>query len=291
MRIYIAGCGGMLGEAFYREFSNKHILKCSDIDVNENWLYYLDFREFYNYRNQVIDFKPDVLIHLGAFTDMEYCERNPVDTYENNTTAVENAVIIANELGIPVVYISTAGIFDDNKQNHDDWDAPNPRSVYARSKYMGERYVVENALKYYVCRAGWMMGGGKKDKKFVAKILNQVTAGKDELFIVNDKSGTPTLTYDFAKNVIELIKTGFYGVYNMACSGATSRLEITKEILKILNTDIKITEVTSDYFKNEYFAPRPENECLSNTKLKIRGINYMRDWRISLNDYLRKYYL
>jgi dTDP-4-dehydrorhamnose reductase len=43
-RIYIAGCGGMLGDAFYKQFNNNYELKCTDIDVNENWLSYLDFR-------------------------------------------------------------------------------------------------------------------------------------------------------------------------------------------------------------------------------------------------------
>ena len=45
-KIYIAGCGGMLGEAFYRQFKDDYELKCTDIDVNEKWLSYLDFRDF-----------------------------------------------------------------------------------------------------------------------------------------------------------------------------------------------------------------------------------------------------
>ena len=48
--IYIAGCGGMLGEAFYAQFKDNFKLKCTDIDVNEQWLSYLDFRDFIEYR-------------------------------------------------------------------------------------------------------------------------------------------------------------------------------------------------------------------------------------------------
>ena len=43
-KIYIAGAGGMLGEAFHEVFSQTNTLKCTDIDVNENWIEYLDFR-------------------------------------------------------------------------------------------------------------------------------------------------------------------------------------------------------------------------------------------------------
>ena len=114
-KIYIAGCGGMLGEAFYKIFSKNYNLVCSDIDVNEDWISYLDFRDINSYRNEVKKFNPDYLFHLGAFTDLEFCEKNIEDTYDTNTLSVENATIISNELDIPLLYISTAGIFDGSK--------------------------------------------------------------------------------------------------------------------------------------------------------------------------------
>ena len=167
-KIYIAGAGGMLGEAFYRIFKDDFDLKCTDKDVNEDWLGFLDFRDFDKYKDDVETFKPDYLFHLGAYTDLEFCEQNIDDTYLTNTISVENAVYIANSLDIPLLYISTAGIFDGEKELYDDWDEPNPLGHYARSKYMGERYVVTHSNRYVVCRAGWMMGGGpKKDKKFI----------------------------------------------------------------------------------------------------------------------------
>lgn len=292
-KIYIAGCGGMLGEAFYKQFSSDYEIRCTDKDVNEEWLSFLDFRDYQAYKKDVMDFNPDYLFHLGAYTDLEFCENNPDETYITNTLAVENAVYIANELDIPVLYISTAGIFDGNKQFYDDWDAPNPLGVYARSKYMGERFVCENSNRFLVCRAGWMMGSGPaKDKKFIQKIIKQIKDEKKELFIVNDKDGTPTYTHDFAKNVKLLLEKEYWGLYNMVCGGQTSRLEVALEILKILNKEkeIKITEVTSDYFKKEYFADRPPCERLVNKKLELRNLNIMRDWKIALKEYIENYY-
>ena len=134
--------------------------RCTDIDVNEDWLSYLDFRDFDAYRQDVLDFAPDYLFHLGALTDLEYCETHPDDAYATNAMGSENAVYIANELDIPLLYIGTAGIFDGQQDQYDDWDAPNPLGVYARAKWAGERFVQENARTYLICRAGWMMGGG-----------------------------------------------------------------------------------------------------------------------------------
>ena len=64
-----------------------------------------------------------------------------------NYISVENATYLANDLGIPIIYISTAGIFDGNKDKYDDWDHPNPLCHYARSKYAGELFVSKYAKK------------------------------------------------------------------------------------------------------------------------------------------------
>lgn len=293
MKVYIAGSGGMLGEAVHKIFSAEHEVRCSDIDLNAAWLKYLDFRDFAAYKKEVEGFAPDLLIHLGAHTDLEYCERNPDDAYRTNTLAVENAATLANAHGIPMVYISTAGIFDGAKLLYDDWDAPNPLGIYARSKHLGEVLVQQRVARHYICRAGWMMGGGPaKDKKFISKIMKQLAAGAKTLNVVDDKLGTPTYTIDFARNLNALVKTEYYGLYNMVCGGETGRLEVAQELVRVLRLDneVEIKPVNSDFFAKDYFAPRPPCERLVNYKLDLRGMNLMRDWRLSLSEYVRDYY-
>ncbi|MBI3500636.1 MAG: NAD(P)-dependent oxidoreductase [Bacteroidetes bacterium] len=293
-RIYISGCGGMLGESFYKVFREDYILKCTDIDVNEDWLTCCDIRNYKEYLKDVIDFKPDYLFHLGAHTDLEFCEANQEDAYKTNTTSVEYACKIASALNIPLLYIGTAGIFDGTKEVYHDWAQPNPLGVYARTKYLAEVTVQEQMKDYLICRAGWMMGGGpKKDKKFINKIIRQIKNGGKEIFVVNDKLGTPTYTFDFANNVKLLIEKNEFGLYNMVCEGLTSRKDVLTELLKIMGYEnkIKVTEVTSDYFSKEYFAPRPYSERLINSKLNSKGLNIMQDWKIALQDYIKNYFL
>jgi dTDP-4-dehydrorhamnose reductase len=292
-KIYMAGVGGMLGEAFYTQFKDDYELKCTDKDVNEAWLSYLDFRDYEAYKQDVVSFQPDYLFHIGAHTSLEYCEQNQDDAYSTNTIAVENAVYLANELNIPLLYISTAGIFDGSKDTFDDWDTPNPLGHYARSKYAGEVFVTQNCRRYLVCRAGWMMGGGpKKDKKFIQKIMAQIKEGKQELFVVDDKLGTPTYTHDFARNVKLLLEKEYWGLYNMVCGGITGRLEVAQELVKLLGLEdsITVTPVSSDHFKATYFAARPPSERLIDKKLDLRRVNIMRDWKVCLQDYIASYY-
>ncbi len=245
------------------------------------------------YKEDVELFQPDYLFHLGAYTNLEYCELHPNGTYLTNTIAVENAVYIANNMNIPLLYISTAGIFDGSKDVYDDWDCPNPLGHYARSKYAGEIFVIQNVVNHLVCRAGWMMGGGpKKDKKFIQKIMLQLKQEKKELFIVNDKLGTPTYTHDFAQNVKLLLEKEYWGLYNMVCDGITGRYEVAIELVNILglSDSIKITPVASDYWEKEYFADRPPSERLIDKKLNLRGVNIMRDWKVCLKEYIDEYY-
>ena len=215
-------------------------------------------------------------------------------TFEStNTESVKTAVRISNDKNIPLLYISTAGIFDGKKNSYDEDDTPKPIGTYAISKYEAEKFVIQNSKKFLICRAGWMMGGGpKKDKKFIQKIIQKIKNGKKELFIVDDKFGTPTYTYDFAKNTEALIKTNNFGLYNMVCEGNTSRYEVASEILNILNLNksIKLNKVSSEYFSKIFFAKRPNSENLMNKELNKKGLNLMRPWKQTLREYLKNSY-
>lgn len=288
-RILLLGAGGMLGASVYEEAIRRyeHVL-ATDIDVNEPWLVYQDFRDLPSLKKLFDEFQPTIVFHLGALTDLEYCELNPEDSWATNALGPENTALLAEKRGLTMVYVSTAGIFGGEQEFYTDFDPPLPTSHYAKSKYYGELFVERKMSKYFIFRAGWMMGGGpKKDKKFVNKIYRQIKDGAKELFVVADKLGTPTYTADFANGIFRVLETGYYGLYNQVCGGSGSRLDVAREFVCLLGLEdgIKITEVGSDYWKHEYFAPRPYSEKLVNMKLERRGINFMRDWKVCLAEY------
>ncbi len=234
-KIYVAGCGGMLGAAFHEEFSGTADLRCTDIDVNEEWLRYLDFRDFDAYRKDVLDFAPDYLFHLGALTDLEYCETHPDDAYATNAMGVENAVYIANELDIPASVHRHRG--------HLRRPAGSVRRL-GRAESPGH------------LRQGQMGGGAVRagERAHLSHLPGRVDDGRragqgqevhpeahgpdprwrTELAVVDDKLGTPTYTRDFAHNVRLLLERGWWGLYNMVCQGSTSRLEVAQELVRQL---------------------------------------------------------
>jgi dTDP-4-dehydrorhamnose reductase len=245
-------------------------------------------RDYRSVNKSIREFSPDFLINLAALTDLEYCEKNQENAWLTNCLGSENLALIASSLDIPLVYISTAGIVDGKQDVYHDFGRHNPLSVYGKAKYEGELIVQTLASKHFVFRAGWMMGGGPSiDKKFVNKIYQQVKAGSRELFVVDDKLGTPTYTKSFARGIRLVSETDLYGVYNQVCSGSGSRYDVAVEFIRLLGleAEVRVTKVTSDRFADEYFAPRPASEKLVNMKLQSRGIDFMPDWKDALADY------
>jgi dTDP-4-dehydrorhamnose reductase len=288
-RVLLLGAGGMLGCAVHdaAKARHKHVL-ATDIDVNASWLVHQDFRDLASLERLFDDFRPTVVFHLGALTDLEYCEQNPEDSWATNALGPENTALLCAKRGLTMVYISTAGIFGGEQDFFTDFDVPAPTSHYAKSKYYGELFVERKVAKYFIFRAGWMMGGGlMKDKKFINKIYKQIKGGAKELFVVADKLGTPTYTHDFANGMFRVLETGYYGLYNQVCGGSGSRLDVAREFVRLLGLEqeVRVTEVDSSYWKQEYFAPRPASEKLVNMKLDRRGLNFMRDWKVCLEEY------
>ena len=141
-----------LDDFIFKEINNLSNPQILEFGVREgvSTKKFLDFCEKEKYKSEVLKFNPDYLFHIGAFTDLEYCEKNKDETIETNKNSVISAVEICNELKIPLLYISTAGIFDGQKEQYDETDTPNPIGVYASSKYEAEKYVIKNCEKYII---------------------------------------------------------------------------------------------------------------------------------------------
>jgi len=232
--------------------------------------------------------RPEFVVHLAAETDLEACEADPDNALATNALGTKHVALACQANALPMAYVSTAGVFDGQKDGaYTEYDTPNPINVYGRSKLEGERYVQMFLQRFYIVRAGWMVGGGEKDHKFVAKILAQLKQGATTLYAVGDKLGTPTYAPDFARCFVHLIETGSYGVYHMACQGRASRYDVAKKILEVLGrTDVELVEVGSEFFRETFPAPRPRSEMMRNLLLELQGLNGMRPWEEALEEYL-----
>lgn len=263
-KVLITGSGGMVGS--YADFGIKMDRRTLDIT---------DLKEVLSVCNK---YKPEAIIHLAAETDVDRCERDPEHAYFTNSIGTYNMATAAKNLGIKLVYISTAGIFDGTKEGpYTEEDIGNPQNYYGRSKYVGD-LIVKGMLKdYIIARVCWMFGGGpSKDQKFVAKIIQQFN--KPEIKAVTDQVGSPTFGKDLMRGIKQLLEKNETGVFNLANRGACSRYEFAQTIVEILKPKTKVVPATMKDFKLD--APRTFNEVL------VSKVDLMRPWQEAIKEYL-----
>lgn len=290
-KVFIAGANGMLGTTLQQLIDTSNYM-LTDKDVSDS-IEYCDIRDLEHTSKLIKQYQPDIILNFAALVDLEYCEQEKDDCYLTNTIAAIHLMNLAKDLNIPYVFISTAGIFGNDKEFYTEQDKPLPLSAYGKSKYYTEQLLSnQDYSKYYIFRAGWMMGAGPdKDKKFVNKLMKQINSGVTELYVVDDKLGVPTYTVDFANSIIRHIEEELpYGLYNMVSQGEASRYETAVAINEHLNLGLTIHKVDSNYFQTEYFAPRPYSEKLINKSLDDLGRNYMRNWKVCLHEYLDEFF-
>jgi dTDP-4-dehydrorhamnose reductase len=289
MKILVTGASGMLGSSLVPLLvQGDNTVLATDIRLLDGRTQQLDVRELQPMIELSSEFRPDLLIHLAAETDLETCERDPDYAFKENYVGTQNACQVCNSLDIPIVYISTAGVFDGKKKEpYTEFDNPNPINVYGASKYEGENIVRQTVNHHFIVRAGWMIGGGERDKKFVHKIISQLREGATEVHAVCDKRGSPTYAVSFSKMLLRMIAKSCYGTYHLTCTGTATRYDVASHILRTLGReDVELHSVTSDHFSNEYFAPRPESEEMRNYLLDLTSMNEMPHWTDALDQYL-----
>jgi dTDP-4-dehydrorhamnose reductase len=293
----VTGAAGMLGSELVPELAKAgHQLVVTDVDLRQRrpWgpkgpmLGNLDVRAQEDVQAAVTETRPDLVAHLAAETDLEACETDRDGAFHTNTLGTKFVALACRSAGVPMAYISTAGVFDGaSEEPYTEFDTPSPINVYGRSKLEGEHLVKQFVPEHYIVRAGWMVGGGAKDHKFVARIITQLAVGRRTIYAVSDKVGAPTYAPDFAACFSRLLETESFGLYHMVCEGWGSRYDVAEHILNVLGrTDVELVDVDSSFFSERFFAPRPRSEVLRNLVLDLQGANTMRPWRIALQEYL-----
>ncbi|MFH1902449.1 MAG: dTDP-4-dehydrorhamnose reductase [Candidatus Omnitrophota bacterium] len=226
--------------------------------------------------------RPELVIHAAAYTDVDGCEKWPEKAFAVNTRGTANVIAACAELKIPLTYISTDFVFDGKKRSpYREYDPTNPIQVYGRSKLDGEFYVSRLLKKFFIIRTSWLFG--KYGKCFPRTILDQAEKG-GKLRVVNDQTGSPTLTNDLCQSIIKIIKNGEYGIYHAANQDSASWFEFATAILKGAGKKNLIQPISSKKLKRA--AARPAYSVLENSVLE-NSLNFqMPNWQDALKRFL-----
>ncbi len=291
MKILITGASGQLGTEIQRQLKNggsalgpvPERLKNATViatDVNE-----LDITD----RDATIAFvrrhQPDTIISCAAFTNVDGCETNPEAAFKVNAIGASNLAQAAERINARLIHVSTDYVFrGEGNKPLDESERVDPKSVYGKTKALGEEYVKNFCHRYFIVRTAWLYGYAGKN--FVKTIVN---AGKKfgKLEVVNDQLGNPTNAEDLAHHILQLAVSHDYGVYHCTGEGICSWYEFASEIIRLSGVDATVAPCTSAEYsaKHPAAADRPAWSALENRMLACTVGNQMRDWKVALADF------
>jgi dTDP-4-dehydrorhamnose reductase len=175
------------------------------------------------------------------------------------------------------VYISTNEVFDGTKADpYNEHDAPNPITVYGRSKLKGELRVREAGAPWSIVRTSWLYGPGRDS--FPEKIIDAARAN-GSLRLVTDEVASPTYAVDLASAIVGLVEQKRTGIFHLTNSGSCTRKEWAEEVLKLAGISVPIEPVTREEYGSAY--RKPQSSVLANTRAGGLGIA-LRPWQQAL---------
>jgi dTDP-4-dehydrorhamnose reductase len=273
MKIIVTGANGQLGTELVSALGAHDVYP---VDIEE-----LDITDFAEVMRQVSAFRPDLVIHGAAYTDVDGAELNSDIAYKVNAMGTQNLVAAAHDAGATILYVSTDFVFDGSKgEPYHEFDDVNPLGVYGRSKLAGERYVTMLTNRAYICRTAWLYG--RRGHNFVKTMLKLAEAG-GTVRVVDDQVGSPTYAADLAQKLIEIGLSGRFGLYHTTNGGQASWYDFAERIFELAGIKVDLQPITSAEFKRP--ARRPSFSVLRNLSLELQGMEPMRDWDQALRDY------
>jgi dTDP-4-dehydrorhamnose reductase len=256
-KFLITGAGGQLARAFISS------LEAQGLEYLAPRKDQLDITDAGQVMAVVGRYRPDVLINCAAYNQVDIAQEHPGAAFSVNSDAVGNLAAACKHLNIFLVHFSSDYIFDGEKgELYTEEDAPNPLSVYGKSKLKGEEAVREGLNDFLIFRLSWVFGEGQNN--FLYK-LTQWARDKKSIQVVDDEISVPTFTEDVVKVVLLALERGLKGTYHLTNSGQCSRHEWAKYYFEKKGAAIEVCPVSSDRFPVK--ARRPRNSPMSSKKI------------------------
>ena len=234
MKIFISGGSGLLGGNCHQHFTERgaEVVATHFTFPTDNTAFYDTLHPELPDNYDVRAFAPDVIVHCGALTHVDYCETHVEESYEKTVVSTKNLIQLANEIGAKMVYISTDYVFDGEDGPYREYDAVNPLGVYALHKLDAEQLVLAQANQSLVLRVTNVYGDEIRGKNFVSRIVDQCMKGlKLTLKLPYDQYASPTNAFDIARAMYVLLQDGKEGIYHIGGTDYMNRVELALRVL------------------------------------------------------------
>ncbi len=291
MRILAAGWHGQIASAFMQIAPGR-----KDISAFAIGRPGLDICEPRSVERALGDIRPDVLINLAGYTDVDGAESEPELALALNSAGARLLAEAAARRGVPIIHISTSYVFDGQKKSaYVETDQTAPTTIYGQSKLAGEAEVQKANPKHIILRTEWIHS--PFGRCFVSNILQRAQLGMP-LKVVNDQYGNPT----YAPHLVDAILAVAahltsssadaipWGVYHAAGAGTATWHDVAREVLikakQLTGLSFSLEAITSaEYLTRSYRSPNAQLDC---SKLKQTFGVKLPDWQEGVHECVQR---
>jgi len=273
MRILMTGANGQLGCELRRVFASETLIlkDLPDFDLTGTLV-----------EEEVAETRPDLVIHAGAYTDVDGAEREPDRAMAINAAGTAQVARAAARAGARLLYISTDYVFPGTQRYpYSEDDVPAPINAYGLSKWRGEQAVAESGADALIVRTAWLYG--PMGKNFVKSIMRAALA-QPSLRVVDDQRGSPTSVEDLAAVIKATAAGSLRGILHVTNRGDCTWCEFARAIVEEMNLDISVLPISTA--EAGRLAPRPSYSVLGQQRLARLDL-VPRDWREALNQFVK----
>ncbi len=279
MRILVTGSEGQLGTEIMARLAVADRHEVLGLDLPDH-----DLTDRSHVLGVITEWRPDIVLHGAAFTAVDRCEAEVETAYRVNCLGTRFVADGARRVGAHLVYVSTDYVFDGTKDTpYVEWDAPNPQSVYGRTKLGGES---ELDPGWTIARTSWVCGFHGNN---MVKTLLRLADERDTVSFVDDQIGHPTFAGDLADMVVRLGVERVPGVFHTTNQGAVSWYEFAREVFAAAGHDPeRVSRITTADLDPPRPAPRPANSVLDNMAWRLHGFEPSREFREPLAELITR---
>jgi nucleoside-diphosphate-sugar epimerase len=286
-KILITGATGFIGSHLIPELSQNHKI----VGISKNKI-----KSFKNFTSSSLDITKSNLrikndysdiIHMAAYSDVAYCNLNPVKCYEFNVKSTQKMLEIARKNDSSFVFLSSSHVYGNpKKQPILENSSCNPSTHYASSKRMSEilceTYSKTYGLNIRIARIFSVYGPNSPKSNLIFNIVNQII--NNPKIILGNIS--PKRDFIFISDVIDGLvkitnsKKKKFEIYNLGSGKSISIKNLVHDCSRISNTKLKIVLSKEKSRKNE----------IMNVQANISKMKKELNWKpkISLNEGLEK---
>ncbi len=261
MRVAVTGANGLLGGEAIAQLAGRHEVLAlgrgacrlpagpfvwADADLGDGRSVEAALRAF----------RAEAVLHAGAATDVDACERDPELAWRVNVGGTEQVARACRALGARLVAVSTDYVFDGEAGPYSEDDVPNPRGGYARTKRCGEEAALLLVSDCAVARVAVVYSGRPGAKPtFATQVVEKLSRG-EPVKAFSDQRVSTTLAASGAAMCLELLlETDYRGVLHTSDATVLDRVELARRIARQFGLEGEIVPVKTADVKLP--APRP----------------------------------